>query len=455
MLFGWVPFTIILFFRLPPHRAVLVSLIGGWLLLPVAGYDLPGIPPYDKATAISLGLFLGGRLSGQRRKADFKWKLYDLPMVLWCLSPIPTSLANHLGFYDGVSGFYSQVMTWGIPYLAGRIYFENDDAVRDLCMGIVIGGMVYALLCLYEIRMSPRLNLNLYGFFAHEWRQHIRYGGWRPIVFMQHGLMVAVWMAAASSAAFWLWRSRMIEQIKGIPMGLVATGLIITTLLCKAMSGWIALALGCGGYFIYRSSKSNLFFLLLILLVPLYIGARITGNITTDDASMQAGKIFDTERSGSLGIRLEQEDLFAAKALESPLFGWGGHSRGWPVDLKTEEKLVNMVDSFWIITFSSRGFFGITTWLFGMLVGPWIVLRATSNYMSENKEKPALPAVFLSLVVILFMIDSLVNAMVNPIYIMISGALTGWHLSYVKEKSELIKAAIPMGSAQLRTKLNK
>ena len=51
MLFGWVPFTILLFMRLPAHRAVLVAVIGGWLLLPTAGYNWPGIPPYGKATA--------------------------------------------------------------------------------------------------------------------------------------------------------------------------------------------------------------------------------------------------------------------------------------------------------------------------------------------------------------------------------------------------------------------
>jgi hypothetical protein len=35
----------------------------------------------------------------------------------------------------------------------------------------------------------------------------------------------------------------------------------------------------------------------------------------------------------------------------------------------------------------------------------------------------------LSLIVILFMIDSLFNAMINPIYIMCSGALVGWLLN--------------------------
>ena len=215
MLFGWVPFTIFLFFRLPAHRAVLVSVIGGFLLLPMARYDLPGIPPFDKYASISLGLILGGRLSGKRRQADFQWRLYDLPMVLWCLSPVPSSLTNGLTFYNGISVVYGQIMIWGIPYLAGRIYFIDKESLRELCLGIIIGGIVYALLCAYEIRMSPRLHINIYGFFQHDWRQHRRYGGFRPIVFMQHGIMVAVWMAACTTTAFWMWRKRLVEQIKG------------------------------------------------------------------------------------------------------------------------------------------------------------------------------------------------------------------------------------------------
>ncbi|MBV5327317.1 MAG: hypothetical protein JZU65_06720, partial [Chlorobium sp.] len=84
---------------------------------------------------------------------------------------------------------------WGVPFLAGRIYFKDESTIKDLHRGIIIGGLIYMVLCLYEIRMSPQLNNMLYGFFPHSWVQHLRYGGFRPIVFMQHGLMVALWMA--------------------------------------------------------------------------------------------------------------------------------------------------------------------------------------------------------------------------------------------------------------------
>ncbi|MDH3347099.1 MAG: hypothetical protein OEM02_03220 [Desulfobulbaceae bacterium] len=426
MLFGWVPLTIILFYSLPPHRAVLVSMIGGWLLLPSTGYNWPGIPSYEKYTAISLGLVLGARLSGQRHRVDFKWKLYDLPMVMWCLSPISASLANQLGFYNGLSGFYSQVMTWGIPYLAGRIYFKDNAALRDLCLGIVIGGMVYALLCLYEIRMSPQLNNIFYGFFPHSWRQHFRYDGWRPIVFMQHGLMVSLWMALSTTVAFWLWRSRAVVRIGWFPIAFIVVVLIVTTVLCKSANGWFALLIGCGGYVVHRIFKCNIAFTMLLLAIPLYLIMRISGIINGRDIDVLVGKVFDVERTKSLAIRLLQEDLFTRKTLERPFLGWAGYGRGWPVDPDTGRPLIKMIDSLWLITFNTKGFLGLVSLVVAMLIGPWH-LRPTVKSSKEMGVVTMMP-VMLSLIVVLFMIDSLFNAMVNPIYILISGALVGWHL---------------------------
>ena len=89
-----------------------------------------------------------------------------------------------------------------------------------------------------------------------------------------------------------------------------------------------------------------------------------------------------------------------------------------------------MWDSLWIIYFSLNGFFGIVTWIFGMLIGPWLVLRrAIKTTTPQNANSNVVMVVMLSLIVSIFMIDSLFNGMVNPIYIMVSGALVGWCVS--------------------------
>jgi hypothetical protein len=439
MLFGWVPLTVFLFFTLKPHHAVLCSVIGGWLFLPMSGFDLPGIPAYTKGTAIAIGLILGGRISGHRKSSSFQWRKYDIPMIIWCLCPIASSLSNQLGLYNGLSDTFSQIIIWGIPYLCGRMYFNNAKTLYDLALGIVIGGLLYMPLCLYEIRMSPQLSNIFYGFFPHSFAQHARYGGFRPIVFMQHGLMVALWLAVATTITFWLWRNKELKYIKGIPVSIIFMSLAITTVLCKTAGAWFALIIGCGSYVLFHSLKMRLPFLLLLLVVPVYIGFRTTGLVTAHDIEIQAARFVDSDRIESLGIRLRQEDLFSTKAMERPLLGWGGYGRGWPLDPDTGQKMIQMVDSLWLITFSSKGFLGILSLVTATLIGPWIILRSTRKDRNDSDSSTIVPVV-LSIIVILFMIDSLINGMLNPVYILIAGALISWHIN---QKHTQVSGQIP------------
>lgn len=436
MLFSWVPLTVFLFFVLKPHQAVLVSVIGGWLLLPTTGYHIPGIPFYSKGTAIALGLIVGGRISGKRRAASFHRQVYDLPMLFWCFfCPLASSLSNQLGFYDGLAGAWESTINWGIPYLAGRIYFDNSDKLRDLCIGLIIGGLIYLPLCLYEIRMSPQLNNMIYGFFPHSFMQHMRYGGYRPIIFMQHGLMVALWMAVTTTVAFWFWRSREIKYIKNIPLSFWILALVATTILCKSANGWFSLALGCGAYFVFRSFKSFLPFRLLLLMVPLYILLRITGAVSGEVIESKVGLFLDEDRTSSLQIRTVQEDLFVAKTLERPFLGWGWIGRGWPTNKEIGGDAIGMVDALWVVTFNTRGVFGILSLVTMMLIGPWLVLQSRKKQEFDTTFFQMGP-VLLSLVVILFMIDSLFNGMLNPVYILGSGALLGFHVHHITSLSK-------------------
>nr|WP_320010665.1 hypothetical protein [uncultured Desulfobulbus sp.] len=429
-LLGWIPLTILLFLNFKPHHAAMVSVIGGTLFLPMAGYDLPGLPPLTKNSVIGIGLLLGSRLSGQRRIAEFSWSRYDLPMLIWCLCPLPSSLSNDLGLYDGLAGIWTNLSLWGIPYLAGRVYINSSEKLRDLCVAIAIGGLVYLPLCLFEIRMSPQLSNIIYGFFPHDWVQHIRYGGFRPIVFMQHGLMVALWMAVTTTATFWLWRAKVVTRLKGIPISLCAITMIVTTILCKSANGWITLAIGLGSYFLFRLSGSIKPFRWLIILIPCYMLLRITGGIEAGTIETRMSRVFDSERVSSLTIRLQQEDLFIDKMLRQPIFGWGIMGKAWPRVGEDDKgkKAIGMIDALWLIVVSTRGLIGIIAMTSMMLIGPWRSLpRMRQQYQTTDTLHQPIPLV-LSLTVLLFMIDSLFNGMINLVYILVSGALLGWSL---------------------------
>lgn len=420
MLFGWVPFTVILFCILKPHRAVLFSVIGGILFLPQAIYDLSGLPDFSKQTAIALGIILGGELSGKRHTFIFKVTRFDVPMVIWCLCPIVSSLSNGLGIYDGISSTLNQAINWGVPYFAGRIYFRDIESVRELCYGVIAGGLLYMPLCLYEVRMSPRLSKDVYGFFPHSWLQHFRYGAFRPIVFMQHGLMVSLWMASSSVVVFWLWKSRQLRQIKGFPVAFAFVILAVTCVLCKSVNGFFALIIGCSLYFV-KGREGVRSVTWLILLIPAYLIFRMNDIITVNDLLEIAGRYLDEERVQSFSVRLIQEDLFFERALERPFFGWGGYGRGSPIDPETGKEMSIVIDSFWIITMRSRGFVGLISLFCAMLIGPWLVLRKIKRQPGNTKDDILL--IVLSLLVTLFMIDSLQNGMLNSVYILISGVV--------------------------------
>ena len=49
----------------------------------------------------------------------------------------------------------ASLIHWAVPYLIGRLYFGSPEGIRELAIGIVIGGLLCILPCLYEMKMSP------------------------------------------------------------------------------------------------------------------------------------------------------------------------------------------------------------------------------------------------------------------------------------------------------------
>src|SRR5687767_15278538 len=124
-MYFWVIATVAMFTLVPARRAVTISLVVGWLLLPTAVLRLPGLPDFTKSGAISVGLMIGVLIFDFSRVLTFRPHWLDLPMFLWCACPMASSLSNGLGAYDGVTGIVMRLLTWGIPYLAGRLYFRD------------------------------------------------------------------------------------------------------------------------------------------------------------------------------------------------------------------------------------------------------------------------------------------------------------------------------------------
>ncbi len=429
-LFSWPLVVLVLFSTVPARRAVITAFLFAWLFLPVAAYEVPGLPDYTKTSATSYAVVLGVLLFDSARLTRFRPSWIDLPLVIWCVTPLVTSVLNGLGAYDGMSSVASEIVAWGIPWFIGRLYFGDPDGLRELAIGVFIGGLIYVPLCLYEIRMSPQLHDMIYGYHQHSFGQTKRFGGWRPVVFMQHGLAVGFWMTSASLAGVWLWRSGVLRHVRGVSMSALVPALLVTTVLCKSAGSLILLAVGAFILFATRWTRSPVWMMLLIAAPIAYMGLRATGDWSGRPLIAFAEMISD-ERAGSLQVRLDNEDLLAEKARERPAFGWGGWGRNRVYDDRGRD--MTITDGLWIITFGQRGLVGLAA-LYGMLLIPaGLALRQwpAAAWSSPEVAPIAIAAALLAL----FACDSLFNAMVNPVYMLCAGSLVGMVQSWEKDRS--------------------
>ncbi len=430
MMFGWIPLTAVLFRHMPAHRAVIVSVVGGVLLLPAAVYDFAPFPAYTKNLSIALSVVIGDRFCRPRDRKPLRLNAYDIPMLLWCfISPLASSLSNGLSLSYAFLSALTVYLGWGAVYWAGRKHFSEPSSLHELARAIVIGGLVYVPLLLFELRMSPQLSNIFYGFFPHMFLQHIRYGGWRPIVFMEHGLMVAMWMSASFTIAFWFWKTKAVSRVAGVRTGLVAASLFVLAVFTRSASAWVFVSLAIVSIWCFSVYGSAAPFRVMVLAIPVYMIFRLGNVLSREVLEGLLARVLDDERVGSFGIRLVQEELFGLRALERPLFGWGHMGRAWPVDAYSGRPMISMVDSLFTILFSTRGVFGIIAVYSAMLIGPWRVFGSFNRSRRVSGDKAAdvdRTAIILSIVVVFAMVDSLMNGFVNPAYLLCAGALVTW-----------------------------
>ena len=428
-MFAWVPVSLVLFAVLRPRHAVLAAYLGAWLFLsPRAGMRINILPDLDKVTVATFAVLLGVMLFDAPRLFTFKFRWFDLPMLAWCVTPFATSITNGLGYWDGLSSILDNLTVWGIPYYIGRVYFNDWEGFRELAVAIFVGGVVYVPLCLLEIRMSPQLHNWVYGFHQHGFGQTKRFGGFRPMVFMQHGLAVGFWMTAASLIGIWLLATGAMRTLLGVPMMFIVPVLVATTILCKSAAGVGFLLLGVAVLFTIKWTRTALPLYCLIALPPAYMVLRTTGEVTGESAVELATSIFGEERAQSLEYRLDAENVYSAHAMNRPLFGYGrwdpdNKSRPpWMVFNEETGKKEAVVDGMWLLTFAVYGLAGLISVTAVVLLPPLLLRgRVPPQWWAHPM---AAPAAAVAVLLALHMADNLLNAMVNPVFIMAVGGLS-------------------------------
>lgn len=418
-LVGWVPIVIALFHFLPPRRAALIGFIGGTLFLPMAAMKFPDVPDYTKYGACSIAVLGGVLLFDRRTLAKLRFHPLDIPMIIFCLSPFATALSAGRGPLAGLSFVTTKILEWGIPYLIGRAYLCDPKGLRHLAYAVFIGGLVYLPFIWYEMRVSPQLHRMVYGFHQAGFAHAVRYGGWRPRVFMQMGLMVAFWMAAITTVAFWLWRTKTLTRVGKVPMAVVVPVLMATTVLCRSGNGVVVMVLGIGTYYATRLLKSPIPLLMVALIAPSYIALRATDS--WDGSEVVSLFSFSPDRSGGLSGRMRQEDVYTDRAWERPLWGWGDGDF-IPRD-EMGKKIVRGNDSFWIITLGLYGLASLVSIFLCFLLPALILVRRIP--VRQWLAPPASPIAVMTLVIAMYAMDCLFNAMFNPVYVLAVGGICG------------------------------
>lgn len=401
-------------------RGVMAALVIGWLFLPPSrGVNLPGLPEFTKEFSVSYAVLLGVVLSDAVRLGSFRPKVIDIPMLVWIITPFISSVTNGLGAYDGLSEIYFNLFVFGVPYLLGRVYIRNPNDVKVVAIWFVLAGFIAVPMALWESRMSPQLNHTIYGYYASPFHMAQRLGGYRPTLFMRHGLEVGLWMATSSAVALWLWITTS-KQIKlfSYPLPIFSMIVLGTTVLSRSLGALILIAGTTSTALFVRTTGIRIALIALVLVPTIYQGIRIS-NVWSPDSMLEVIRSYDEDRASSLESRLQQELDIAQHALEKPLFGWGGQNRYRPTDDSGD---VHAVDGLTTISFGKYGLVGLVSFLMlTALPSLLIILRIHGRAITTAIWAPSI-GIMLGLAI--FSIDMMFNAFFTPLHIIGIGVLS-------------------------------
>jgi O-antigen ligase len=203
-------------------------------------------------------------------------------------------------------------------------------------------------------------------------------------------------------------------------MRMVCVGLTLV-LLAMQSYGAAILLLGVFAVIGFCRLTNQRWPLMLLLMVPLgWVAGRVTGVI--DSQSLVSVMSFANERRvASFAYRLHTEDVLIDNTWQQPFAGLGSWGNDRTIELDYIQTYV-VVDGFWVLAFSRYGFIGLLAFLMIFFVPAYSVLRRTKPRDWTMRPDHGISAA-LALVLTIVAIDNLMNAMFNPLWILIAGAL--------------------------------
>lgn len=435
----WPMVAVFLFRLLPLNQAALWTILGGLLLLPNGiGIKLQMIPGLDKNSVPNLCALIGCLTLAPRAKGALReFGLTEILVIIFIFGPLITSIYNTdaivvgdtvlpgVGIYDGISAVLGQALLF-LSFIVGRRFLRNASDTEEIMRVLAIAGLLYSLPMLFEIRMSPQLANWIYGYstpFAIE----VRYGGYRPVVFMQNGLAAAFFMATAFLAALANWRARM--TVSKLPSGAITFYLGAVIVLCKS-AGALVYTVVVGVCVRWMSPKVQVRLAVILVSIGLAYPVLRFVDLFPTNALVETAAVFSQERADSLKFRFDQEQELLAHASERMLVGWGRYGRN-RVYSEESGKDDSITDGLWIITLGQFGMAGFLA-QFGLLALPIFRALGAFKFIRQTRERVIFAA--LCLIIGLSVVEQLPNASVSSWTWLLAGSLLG--------RTETLRASI-------------
>jgi hypothetical protein len=428
-----IPAMVGIFFFLRPVQAALVVALGAEMFLPErVSFKLPFMPFFDKHNLPYLCVFIACLLRCPARVTKLPKQRWIVVLALLLLAGgVATGLTNtdalvfgangqvfipgltlKDGFYMGISNFVGTFL----PLYLGYALFRKPEDFDQLFAGLAVAGLVYIPFAMVELRMSPQWHRWIYGYAQHEFQQTIRWGGYRPMVFMSHGLVLARFFLAATCSLVLLARYRRV--LVGLPVRVLAWTQFLVLVACKS-TGAIVFALAGIPLLALARPKRQLFVaMLLAYTIVLYPALRMSGIFPVGRILEAAGSV-QTERADSLAVRFQNEDALLAHARDRIFFGWGEYDRNAVHDEEGEK--TSVLDGYWIIQLSINGIVGFIT-AFAPLLIPVLWARRLLPTIAGDKDQRVVAGV--AFLLTLLTLDLLPNGLLACYPYFIAGALT-------------------------------
>lgn len=449
VLLSWPLVAVMLFGALGREKGLIWAVILGYLLLPEnIGFELPGLPDYGKGSAIAFSVILAALCFGNK----LSWPDLPLPerpekdrfglilkglLLLVILGAVMT-VRNNGGALVDVERVRRGLVMWDListtsdtviavtPFVLAWRWLTAPHHHREVLRVLVIMGVIYSILALYEMRMSPQINRTIYGYFPHAWIQHVRGGQFRPVVFLHHGLWLALFLLMASFAAFGLFRT--LKEATHRALCLLAGLWILAVLFLSPNLGAALLAVLFVPPLLFLSRRLQARVVTLVAVVFLAFPAVRQADLVPLDGFLSVVESISGDRAQSLKFRLDNEDDMLARAYQKPVFGWGGWGRWRVIDDRGRDTTVS--DGLWIIILTSRGWIGYIAY-FGVLTLPLLLLSRVSRKREVDQT-----TITLGLIMAANLVYLVPNSALSPVGWMLAGAMAGFVGTRAAESGE-------------------